>query len=100
MHLRRYYHIARAQALEEGSEACASVLLGSRDAIAGTNFPASFPARTELITAGYAKVEDLGAPASDPHPADAFKELRKELRAAGLAPSSIELVLIRLGLSQ
>jgi hypothetical protein len=88
VHLRRYYTALRAAALSEGLHASASVALGLRNAEAGTALPSGFPHRVDLIAAGYACVEDLGDPTSDPDPDDARAELRRELVRAGLRLSA------------
>lgn len=88
MHQRRYYQVLRAAALQEGLPASASVLLGHRDAVAGTALPGGFPHRADLLAARYACLEDLGDPAADPYPDDARTELRRELTRAGLRASA------------
>lgn len=86
----------RAEALAQNNVASASVALGYRNAVVGTNFTSKFP-KPALLAAGYEKVEDLGDPSNDEYPEDAFEELRKELRNAGMKTQEINQTLTALG---
>ncbi|MDO9016561.1 MAG: hypothetical protein Q8S73_26510 [Deltaproteobacteria bacterium] len=74
MHSRRYDERRRQAALAQGLPAHASVILGQRNATAGTPIPAGFPWRASLVAAGYACTEDLPAPDADDRD-DAAREL-------------------------
>jgi len=57
-HPRRFYTLKAFQAQEDG-EAFGAAWLGRRAEVPGTDLPADFPARAEVLAAGYAALEDL-----------------------------------------
>lgn len=84
MHPRRAYTVMVAAADMEGQRACAGVLLGHRNSLAGTSLAMSVPHRAALVSAGYPCLEDLGDPRTDTDPDDARRALITELVRHGL----------------
>jgi hypothetical protein len=93
MHPRRGYERLRQTAAAESLPAIASVRRGERDAISGTALARPFPGASELLTAGYACVEDLPDPATDD-----VDDARDELeRVVDLDPDLIDTILTTRG---
>jgi hypothetical protein len=92
MHPRRWQERQRQAAEAERRTALASVFLGQRNAVSGTEIPAGHPSRTALLAAGYACTEDLPDPAYD-----GPDDTRDELMRADIGGDDADTLLEHLG---